>query len=398
MNEFYRINLLPQYIFNSLADMKLEAKLRGKDIIDFGMGNPDQPTPSHIVDALVEAARKSDNHRYSLSKGILSLRQAIADWYGTHYKTSIDPEHEAVITIGSKEGIAHLALAIIAPGDVVLVPSPAYPIHTYAFVIAGAEVKRYVLGEDQQSTLNNIKHLIENTKPVPRMLVLNFPSNPTTQCVGLSFFEEIISLAKKYNIFVLHDFAYADIVFDGYKAPSILQVPGAKKVAIECYTLSKTYNMPGWRVGFMCGNEELISALIKIKSYLDYGMFAPIQIAAITALTEGQECVDAICALYKKRRDLLCAGLECCQWEFSKPKASMFVWAKIPEFYRHLGSFEFSKQLLLKANICVSPGIGFGPFASDDYVRFSLIEDEPKIKQAILNMQQMFQMDSVIMT
>ncbi|MBA2654747.1 MAG: aminotransferase class I/II-fold pyridoxal phosphate-dependent enzyme [Gammaproteobacteria bacterium] len=397
MNEFYRIKLLPQYIFNGLADMKAEAESRGEEILDFGMGNPDLPTPPHIVDTLIEAAKKPENHRYSLSKGIAPLRTAICDWYQQHYQAELDPEKEAIVTIGSKEGIAHLALAITGPGDIALVPSPAYPIHTYAFIIAGAEVKHVSLMGNQQDIFNKIKVAIEGSNPIPKILVLNFPSNPTTQCVEVSFFEEIIALAKQYGIWVLHDLAYADIVFDDYKAPSILQVKGAKEVAVECYTLSKSYNMPGWRVGFMCGNDRLITALTKMKSYLDYGMFAPIQLAAITALTSGPESIKEICAVYKKRRDLLCAGLQQTQWEFAIPRASMFVWARIPETYRHLGSFEFSKQLLLKAGVSVSPGIGFGPFG-DEYVRFSLIEDEPKISKAIMNMAQMFKMDTVAVT
>ncbi len=390
MNDFYRINLLPKYIFNSLAEMKAEARMQGKDIFDFGMGNPDQPTPPHILEALIHAAKKPENHRYSLSKGIISLRQAITDWYQRNYQVSLDPEKNAIVTIGSKEGIAHLALAITGPGDIALVPNPAYPIHTYAFIIAGAQVKHVPLGENQEATFASIKSAFEISKPFPKILVLNFPSNPTTQCVDLSFFEEVISLAKKYNIWVLHDLAYADLVFDGYKAPSILQVPGAKDCAVESYTLSKSYNMPGWRVGFMCGNEKLVAALTKMKSYLDYGMFAPIQIAAISALNGGHESVDAICKTYRNRRDLLCEGLATCEWEFSLPKASMFVWAKIPKSFKQMGSFEFAKQLLLQANISVSPGIGFGP-DGDEYVRFSLIENEARIKQAISSMQKILQ-------
>ena len=397
MSDFYRINLLPQYIFNSLADMKAEAIQKGEEVIDFGMGNPDQATPPHIINALIEAAKMPENHRYSLSKGIANLRQAISTWYQRKYEVAIDPEKEAIVTIGSKEGIAHLALAIIAPGDIALVPTPAYPIHTYAFVIAGADVRHIHLADTQQATLDNIKLAIEASNPLPTILVLNFPSNPTTQCVDLSFFEEVVALAKKYGIWLLHDLAYADIVFDGHKVPSLLQAKGAKDVAVECYTLSKSYNMPGWRVGFMCGNEKLIAALTKMKSYLDYGMFAPIQIAAVAAITSSQDCIKGICDTYLKRRDLLCAGLAANQWEFNLPQAGMFVWAKIPKPYRHLGSFEFSKQLLLKANVSVSPGIGFGQ-GGDDYVRFSLIEDEPKIKQAIINFEQMFQTDAIAVT
>jgi alanine-synthesizing transaminase len=389
MTNFHRINLLPTYIFNNLAEMKANARLSGEDIIDFGMGNPDQPTPPHIVETLLETAKNPENHRYSLSKGITGLRQAISDWYQRQYQVSIDKEREAIATIGSKEGIAHLALAMVSPGDVVLVPSLAYPIHTYAFVIAGAQVKSFNLDEDQGDVLKSIKKAIETSQPLPKILVLNFPSNPTTVCVDLDFFEEVIGVAKKYGIWVLHDLAYADLVFDDYKAPSILQVAGAKEVAIECYTLSKSYNMPGWRVGFMCGNEQLVGALAKIKSYLDYGMFAPIQLAAITALNSERSCVQQICCTYKKRRDLLCKGLAEAGWEFKLPKASMFVWAKMPRPYRQLGSFEFAKQLLLKANIAVSPGIGFGA-SGDEFIRFSLIEDEARIKQAMANMQRMF--------
>lgn len=395
MNEFYRMGLLPPYIFNSLAEMKEQAKLKGEEIIDFGMGNPDQPTPAHIVDALIDAAKNPQYHRYSLSKGISNLRNAIAAWYQRQYNVIIDPENEAIVTIGSKEGIAHLALAVISPGDIALVPSPAYPIHTYAFIIAGAQVKHVRLGDHPQAILDNIKVAIETTRPAPKILVLNFPSNPTTQCVSLSFFEEIIALAKKYNMWVLHDLAYADLVFDGYKAPSILQVAGAKDIAIECYTLSKSYNMPGWRVGFMCGNAKLVAALTKMKSYLDYGMFAPIQIAATTALNGDQQCINDICRIYKERRDVLCAGLAACQWEVTIPQASMFVWAKIPPRYRHLGSFEFAKQLLINANVSASPGIGFGPYG-DEFIRFSLIEDMTRTQQAIKNLQAMDLLDSVV--
>jgi alanine-synthesizing transaminase len=390
MNDFYRINLLPQYIFNSLAEMKEEAKLRGKEIIDLGMGNPDQATPSHIIKSLLEAATKPENHRYSLSKGIAELRSAISAWYTQKYQIAIDPEKEAIVTIGSKEGIAHLALATISPGDRVLVQSPAYPIHTYAFVIAGAQVEHVPLGSEEETTLENIKFALENTQPAPKMLVLNFPSNPTTACVNLAFFEEIIKLAKRFDIWVLHDLAYADLVFDDYTAPSILQVPGAKDIAVECYTLSKTYNMPGWRVGFMCGNQKLIKALTKIKSYLDYGMFAPIQIAAVTALTSSQECVKEISNTYRQRRDALCAGLQANQWHCEIPKAGMFVWAKIPDAYQEMGSLEFSKQLLLKANVSTSPGIGFGQ-EGEGYIRFSLIETVSKIEQAVENISSMFQ-------
>jgi alanine-synthesizing transaminase len=397
MNDFYRMSLLPQYIFNSLAEMKTQARQNGQDIIDFGMGNPDQPTPAHIVEALIAAANQPENHRYSLSNGIDALRSAICDWYQRNFQVSLNPQKEAVVTIGSKEGIAHLALAIISPGDIALVPCPAYPIHTYAFIIAGATVKHLPLKENLQEFLNSIVSVMEGPGPKPKILVLNFPSNPTAQCVDLAFFGEVIAIAKKYGIYVLHDLAYADIVFDDYKAPSILQVSGAKDVAVESYTLSKGYNMPGWRVGFMCGNENLVGALTKMKSYLDYGMFAPIQIAAIAALASNDDCVNQIRMTYQKRRDLLCEGLTSLGWEFNIPQASMFIWAKIPQAYRSLGSLEFAKQLLLQSNVSVSPGIGFGE-SGDGHVRFSLIEDEQRTAQAVANMRRVLTTEKVSVT
>lgn len=395
MTDFYRMNLLPQYIFNSLAEMKNKAIENGQAIFDFGMGNPDQPTPDHIVDALVEAAHKAENHRYSQSNGIKSLRSAICTWYKKKHDVSLDPEKEAIVTIGSKEGIAHLALAIISPGDAVLVPCPAYPIHTYAFVIAGANVEHIPLSENLDEFLAQIVKRFESGAPTPKMLVLNFPSNPTAQCAELDFFKEVVAIAKKYQSYILHDLAYSDIVFDGYTAPSILQVPGSKEIAVECYTLSKTYNMPGWRVGFMCGNERLISALAKMKSYLDYGMFAPIQVAAVTALLSDQTCVAEIRSMYQKRRDILCEGLRTAGWEFNVPKASMFVWAKIPEAFCGMGSLEFAKALLSKSNVAVSPGIGFGK-NGDSHVRFGLIEDEHRTRQAVQNIIEMFASEQVV--
>lgn len=382
MSDFYRIKLLPQYIFNSLADMKTKAIAAGQDIFDFGMGNPDQPTPPHIVDRLITAAREPHNHRYSMSNGIDDLRLAICTWYQKNYGVALDPHNETIVTIGSKEGIAHLALAIISPGDIAVIPSPAYPIHTYAFVIAGAQVVHVPLTEDLDLFLASLIATYEKASPKPKMMVLNFPSNPTAQVADLDFFKEAVAVAKKYNSYILHDLAYADIVFDDYQAPSILQVPGAKEVAVECYTLSKTYNMPGWRVGFMCGNVQLVAALKRIKSYLDYGMFAPIQIAAAEALTGDQSCVQTLRAMYQRRRDTLCRGLERAGWEFTLPKASMFVWAKIPRAYRRLGSFEFAKRLLLEANVAVAPGIGFGE-QGDEFVRFGLIEDELRTQAAV---------------
>ncbi len=394
MVDFPRIERLPPYVFNIVNELKAAARARGEDIIDFGMGNPDQPTPPHIVAKLVEAAQRPDTHRYSMSKGIPRLRRAICQWYARRFDVELDPEREAIVTIGSKEGLAHLALATVGPGDAVLVPNPAYPIHPYGFVIAGADIRHVPLvpGIDFFAEL---KKAITDSWPRPKMLVLNFPGNPTTQCVDLRFFERVIDVAREHDIWVVHDIAYADIVFDGYRAPSILQVPGAKEVAVEFYSLSKSYNMPGWRVGFMCGNDELVAALAKMKSYLDYGTFTPIQVASITALEGPQDCVDAIRATYQRRRDVLCDGLDSIGWTVERPKATMFVWAPIPEAYRHLGSLEFSKLLLEKAKVAVSPGIGFGAYG-DDHVRFSLIENEHRTRQAIRGLRQMFRQEQDI--
>ncbi|STX28792.1 aminotransferase, PLP-dependent [Legionella beliardensis] len=391
MSQFSRIKRLPPYVFNTLTQLKAEARARGEDIIDFGMGNPDQPTPPHIVNKLIETAKRPDTHRYSMSKGIPRLRRAMANWYKKNYQVDLDSEKQVLTTIGSKEGLAHLALAISGPGDTVLVPDPAYPIHTYGFIIAGANVKQIPLIEESQF-LQAIEEAIEQTWPRPKALVINFPANPSTHCVDYNFFENVVALAKKHKIWVIHDLAYADIVFDGYKAPSILQVPGAIDIAIETYSLSKSYNMPGWRVGFACGNEELVAALTRIKSYLDYGTFTPIQVAAITALEGPDDCVKDICKLYEKRRDVLCEGLQELGWEVEKPKATMFVWAKIPPHYRHLGSLEFSKYLLKEAYTAVSPGIGFGP-QGDNFVRFGLIENNQRIRQALRNLKALFKRD-----
>ncbi|OUR69045.1 alanine transaminase [Cycloclasticus sp. 46_83_sub15_T18] len=391
MHEFARIKRLPPYVFNIVNDLKAQARAAGEDIIDFGMGNPDQPTPQHIVDKLTEAAQRGDTHRYSVSRGIPRLRKAICGWYKTKYDVDLDFDSEAIVTIGSKEGLAHLAMATLGPGDAVLVPNPAYPIHPYGFVIAGADIRHVPIGPDVDFFCE-LEKAIKTSYPKPKMLVLNFPGNPTTQCVDLEFFEKVVKMAKEHDIWVVHDNAYAEIVFDGYKAPSILQVPGAKDIAVEFYSLSKTYNMPGWRVGFMCGNKELVGALARIKSYLDYGMFTPIQVAAIAALEGPQDCVDDIRALYKERRDVLCDGLNAIGWEVEKPKATMFVWAKIPEFYREMGSLEFSKKLLKDAKVAVSPGIGFGDFG-DEYVRFGLIENNHRTRQAVRGLKQMFRND-----
>lgn len=392
MDDFPRIKRLPPYVFNIVNELKAKARARGEDIIDFGMGNPDQPTPQHIVDKLIETVQRGDTHRYSLSRGIPRLRRAICNWYQHRFNVDLDFEKEAIVTIGSKEGLAHLALATIGPGDAVLVPNPSYPIHPYGFVIAGADI-RHVPMVEGVDFFAELEKAIKDSWPKPKMLVLNFPCNPTAQCVELDFFEKVIAIAREHQIWVVHDLAYADIAFDGYVAPSILQVPGAKEVAVEFFTLSKSYNMPGWRVGFMCGNEKLVAALARMKSYLDYGMFTPIQVAAISALEGPQECVHEIAAMYQSRRDVLCEGLNAIGWAVEKPRASMFVWAPIPEHYRHLGSLEFSKKLLEEAKVAVSPGIGFGQYG-DDHVRFGLIENEHRTRQAVRGIREMFRRDS----
>ncbi len=394
MDDFPRIKRLPPYVFNIVNELKAQARKRGEDIIDFGMGNPDGATPKHIVDKLVEAAQREDTHRYSVSRGIPRLRKAICTWYKRRYDVDLDMDREAIVTIGSKEGLSHLALATVDKGDAVLVPNPSYPIHTYGFVIAGADIRHVPLvpGGDFFAELEKA---IVNAWPKPKMLVLNFPGNPTTQCVDLDFFVKVIAIAKEHKIWVVHDLAYADIVFDGYKAPSIMQVPGAKDIAVEFYTLSKSYNMPGWRVGFMVGNEKLVGALAKLKSYFDYGTFTPIQVAAIVALEGPQDCLQEICGIYQKRRDVMCHGLFSAGWVVEKPKATMFVWARIPEPYRHMGSLEFCKKLLNDAKVAVSPGIGFGQYG-DEYVRFSLIENEHRTRQAMRSIREMFRRDNLI--
>ena len=392
-DEFPRIKRLPPYVFNIVNELKAQARRRGEDIIDFGMGNPDGATPRHIVDKLVEAAQREDTHRYSVSRGIPRLRRAICQWYKRRYDVDLDMDSEAIVTIGSKEGLAHLALATVDKGDSVLVPNPSYPIHAYGFVIAGADIRHVPLvpGVDFFAELEKS---IKNAWPKPKMLVLNFPANPTTQCVDLDFFEKVIAIAKEHGIWVVHDLAYADIVFDGYRAPSILQVPGAKDIAVEFFTLSKSYNMPGWRIGFMCGNRKLVAALARLKSYFDYGMFTPIQVAGILALEGPQDCIDDIRLLYQNRRDVLCNGLFAAGWLVEKPKATMFIWARIPEAYRAMGSLEFSKKLLTEAKVAVSPGIGFGEYG-DEHVRFSLIENEHRTRQAVRSIRDMFRRDKV---
>ena len=393
-NEFQRIGRLPPYVFNIVNELKMTARQKGEDIIDFGMGNPDQPTPAHIVDKLTETAQRGDTHRYSQSKGIPRLRKAICDWYARRYDVELDPDKEAIVTIGSKEGLAHLALATTGPGDTVLVPNPSYPIHPYGFVIAGADI-RHVRITPESNFIEELEKAIIETWPSPKMLVLNFPSNPTAECVDLAFFQRVIDIAKEHDIWVVHDLAYADIVFDGYQAPSILQAEGAKDIAVEFFSLSKSYNMPGWRVGFMCGNPILVSALARIKSYLDYGTFTPIQVAAIAALEEDQNCVNEIRDMYQSRRDVLIDGLNSIGWDVPSPKATMFAWAKIPEVYRDMGSLEFSKKLIREAKVAVAPGIGFGHYG-DDSVRFGLIENEHRTRQAIRGLRQMFRNDGLI--
>ncbi len=392
--EFQRIRRLPPYVFNIVGELKAAARARGEDIVDFGMGNPDRPTPAHIVDKLTEAAQRGDTHRYSMSRGIPRLRKAICDWYARRYDVSLDRESEAIVTIGSKEGLAHLALATLGPGDNVLVPNPSYPIHPYGVVIAGADL-RHVPLVPEVDFFEELKKAIKDTWPKPKMLILNFPANPTGNCVEPEFFERVIEVCREHSIWVVHDLAYADIVFDGYQAPSILQVPGAKEVAVECFSLSKSYNMPGWRVGFVCGNDKLIAALARMKSYLDYGMFTPIQVAAISALEGPQDCVDEIRETYRRRRDTLCDGLAQAGWPVEKPRATMFVWARIPEPYREMGSLEFSKKLLADAKVAVSPGVGFGDYG-DDHVRFGLIENEHRTRQAIRGIKQMFRKDGYL--
>ncbi len=385
--EFSRIERLPPYVFNVVNDLKMQARREGVDIVDFGMGNPDQPTPKHIVDKLVEVAQRGDTHRYSVSRGIPRLRRAICNWYDQRYGISLDPDSEAIVTIGSKEGLAHLAMAVVDKGDAVLVPNPSYPIHPFGFVIAGADVRHVPIGPEIDF-FSELEKAIRDCWPRPKMLLLNFPSNPTTQCVDLEFFEKVVEIAREHDIWVVHDLAYADIVFDGYKAPSILEVAGAKEVAVEFFSMSKSYNMPGWRIGFMVGNPELVAALTRLKSYLDYGMFTPIQVAGIAALEGPQACVQEIRELYRLRRDVLCDGLNSAGWEVEPPKATMFVWARIPEAYREMGSLEFAKKLLLDAHVAVSPGVGFGEYG-DDYVRFALIENPHRTRQAIRGIREM---------
>ncbi|HWC15460.1 MAG TPA: alanine transaminase, partial [Terriglobales bacterium] len=396
MTEFSRISRLPPYVFNVIGELKAAARKRGEDIIDFSMGNPDGPTPAHIVKKLTEAAQRPGTHRYSVSKGIPRLRRAISDWYRRRFDVELDPDSETIVTIGSKEGIAHLCLAVLDRGDAVLVPNPSYPIHIYGPVISGADIRSIPM-KNGSDFVAELEQAIRLMYPRPKFLILNFPSNPTTQCVDLPFFERIIGICRENAIYVVHDLAYADIVFDGYRAPSILQVSGAKDIAVEFFTLSKSYNMPGWRVGFMVGNPKLVSALTRLKSYFDYGTFTPIQVAAIAALEGPQACVREICETYRRRRDCLVSGLAKLNWHIDKPRATMFAWAAIPEPYRGLGSLEFSKKLLTEAKLAVSPGIGFGEYG-DGHVRFALIENEERTRQALRGIKQMQKKDQALST
>lgn len=390
--EFSRIQRLPPYVFNITGELKMAARRRGEDIIDLSMGDPDGATPQHIIDKLVEASQKPHTHGYSVSRGIPRLRKAIADWYERRYEVHLDPDTEAIVTIGSKEGLAHLMLATLDRGDTVIVPNPSYPIHIYGAVIAGAETLSVPM-LPEVDFLAELENTLRKAVKEPKLMILGFPSNPTAQCVDLAFFEKVVSLAHEFNVMIVHDLAYADIVFDGYRAPSILEVPGAREVAVESFTMSKSYNMAGWRIGFMVGNAEMIAALARIKSYHDYGAFTPIQVASIAALDGPQECVHEVCAKYRMRRDVLAKGLNEAGWQVDSPKASMYIWARIPEAFRAEGSLEFAKRLLSEAGVAVSPGIGFGELG-DEYVRFALIENEQRIRQAVRGIRELLRGDS----
>ena len=394
MREFSRIKRLPPYVFNITNELKMAARRQGEDVIDLSMGNPDGPTPKHIVEKLCEAAQRQDTHGYSVSRGIPRLRRAICEWYRRRYGVELDLDTEAIVTIGSKEGLAHLMLACLERGDTVLVPNPSYPIHIYGAIIAGADIRsvRMTPGVD---FFGELERAIRELTPKPKMLVIGFPSNPTAQCVDLAFFERVVAIAREHGILVVHDLAYADIVFDGYKAPSIMQVPGAREVAVEFFTMSKSYNMAGWRIGFMVGNKDLVQALARIKSYHDYGSFTPVQVASIVALEGPQDCVADIRKTYEKRRNVMVKALHEIGWMVDKPKASMYIWARIPELYAKLGSIEFTKRLLGEAHIAVAPGIGFGDYG-DDHVRIALIENELRLRQAARGIRDMFRKDGLL--
>ena len=381
MEEFRRINRLPPYIFSIIDNLKLQSRREGEDIIDLGMGNPDLPTPKPVVDKLIEAVQNPKNHRYSVSRGIYKLRLAITNWYRRNYNVDLDPDSEAIVTMGAKEGLSHMALSLVGPGDVVLVPNPAYPIHPYSVVIAGGDLMSFPIGTGYDF-FEQLMKAVKRTWPKPKLLIISFPNNPTTAVVDLDFFKKIVDFAQENKCLVIHDLAYADLVFDDYRAPSLLQVPGAKDIGVEFFSMSKSYSMPGWRVGFAVGNQRMIAALARLKSYFDYGMFQPIQIASIIALNEIQDAVKEITAVYKNRRDVLVEGLNKIGWEIEKPKATMFVWAPIPDKFKQMGSLDFSKVLLKEGKVAVSPGIGFGEYG-EGYVRFALVENEHRIRQAV---------------
>jgi alanine-synthesizing transaminase len=381
MEEFRRIDRLPPYIFSIIDNLKLQSRREGEDIIDLGMGNPDLPTPKPVVDKLIEAVQNPKNHRYSVSRGIYKLRLAITNWYRRNYNVDLDPDSEAIVTMGAKEGLSHMALSLVGPGDVVLVPNPAYPIHPYSVVIAGGDLMSFPIGTGYDF-FEQLMKAVKRTWPKPKLLIISFPHNPTTAVVDLDFFRKIVDFARENKCLVIHDLAYADLVFDDYRAPSLLQVPGAKDIGVEFFSMSKSYSMPGWRVGFAVGNQRMIAALARLKSYFDYGMFQPIQIASIIALNEIQDAVKEITAVYRNRRDVLVEGLNKIGWEIEKPKATMFVWAPIPEKFKQMGSLDFSKVLLKEGKVAVSPGIGFGEYG-EGYVRFALVENEHRIRQAV---------------
>ena len=390
--EFRRMKRLPPYVFSTVNELKMKVRRAGEDIIDMGLGNPDLATPKHIVDKLVEAAQKPTNHRYSASKGITKLRHAIAAWYRRRYNVDLDPDTETVVTMGAKEGLSHLVLATISPGDVVFAPNPTYPIHPYSAIIAGGDLRSIPMTRDRDF-FEDLQTAVEQTWPAPKMLIISFPHNPTGLCVDLEFFEKVVDFCREHEMLLIHDLAYADLTFDGYKAPSLLQVKGAKDIGVEIFSMSKSYSMAGWRVGFVCGNKDMVYALTRIKSYLDYGMFQPIQIAAIIALNEEQDCVREIVDTYRERRDALIGGLERIGWEVPSPKATMFVWAKIPDQFAHLNSVDFSKMLIHEAKVAVSPGLGFGQYG-EGYVRFALVENVQRINQAVRGLRRVLQQES----
>ena len=389
MFEFRRMKRLPPYVFATVNELKMSARRAGEDIVDLGMGNPDLATPQHIVEKLVEAAQKPTNHRYSASRGITKLRHAICAWYGRRYDVDLDPESETVVTIGAKEGLSHLVLSIISPGDVVFAPNPTYPIHPYSAIIAGGDLRSIPVARDRDF-FEDLQSAVKQTWPAPRLLILSFPHNPTGEVVELDFFEKVVDFCKENQMLLIHDLAYADLCFDGYKAPSLLQVKGARDIGVEIFSMSKSYSMAGWRVGFVCGNREMVNALTRIKSYLDYGMFQPIQIAAIIALNEEQSCVQEIVDVYRDRRDVLISGLNRIGWDVPSPKGTMFVWAPIPERYKHLGSVDFAKMLIHEAKVAVSPGLGFGQYG-EGFVRFALVENAQRINQAVRGLRKVMQ-------